>query len=616
MDEIKSHHKIYASFLQTYILKLENIIATQQSWYQPILEKLKAKQEEQQKLWAIQIQNSKNYKRNQQNADDRRSSNTMTMSVFNGDNIFGGNIMDNVMDEDDEEKDTKSPRNKLQLNDNRSNSMRAFKPRHSTSISMSNSHNHAFAMDMGMTDEDGMNNSLSFIAMKNKENAEEYAKQLTLLDWESFVTIDPRTCLYKILRKKQTDKWLAVKLFIDRFQQTHQYVKVSIVAAPDLKARIEMIEFFIFVAETLLKLNNLYSFMAVTTAVDSVSVSKLKIAWDFVNKSTMKKFTEQLRPLCSVANNYKKLRDHCKSMKPPGIPFLGLLLKDLTFTNDGNQNKLSKKLDRHINFQKYVLFYRILSANITNFHSATYSQNLQHSKQWATQDINSIIQQLNIYEDPEETKYDDDGLVFTEDDDINLSPRVGAMDSGNVTTPEVGPMSYNIRIDSIDAVDSDGNTDKYESKQEESKSKSYETMDQNIYGGHNHMHMRMNIIADEEFQSEILKDLNSYILLNKSVIRAMTMEANRLDLLKKDEYMSDYLRPKLTQSNSNQSKKGKSKNKSYSPKRSHVKSSSESGIGGSGKKRVSFKGGFKKLFLGATNSNTSPKNKPLEILKE
>ena len=415
MDEIKSHHKIYASFLQTYILKLENIIATQQSWYGPILEKLRAKQEEQQKLWAMQIQNSKRHKQNRLNSqyhDDRRSSHTV--SAYS-DNIFGiPNMMDlNVMDEDDDdlkEENNISPRLKPQLNDKGSNSMRAFKPRVSQSISMSNSNNnHGLLTGYDVRDGgDGMNNSLSFIAMKNNENAQEYAKQLTLLDWESFVTIDPRTCLYKILRKKQTEKWLPVKLFIDRFSQTHQYVIVSIVAAPDLKARIEMIEFFIFVAETLLKLNNLYSFMAVTTAVDSVSVSKLKIAWEFVNKSNKKKFTEQLKPLCSVSNNYKKLRDHCKSMKPPGIPFLGLLLKDLTFTNDGNQNKLSKQFDRQINFQKYVLFYRILRFNITNFHSSTYSQNLHHSKQWETQDINSIIQQLSVYDEAEdETKYDD-----------------------------------------------------------------------------------------------------------------------------------------------------------------------------------------------------------------
>ena len=56
-----------------------------------------------------------------------------------------------------------------------------------------------------------MTSTLSFIKMKNQENANEYAKPLTLLDWESFIAIDARTCLYKIKRKRETKKWLPLK---------------------------------------------------------------------------------------------------------------------------------------------------------------------------------------------------------------------------------------------------------------------------------------------------------------------------------------------------------------------------------------------------------------------
>ena len=614
-DKNKSHHKIYASFLQQYILKLENIIATQQSWYQPIVKQLRSKQQEQEKLYNQQIQNSKRDKRNRLNSHYRNSS-TSALSAFS-DNIFGDmndiNLMD-AMDDDDEDKseeeEAMSPRLKIQLNDNRSNSIRAFKPRISHSRSGTGTitdvyNNRRISASLNDDDNgdggDNMYNSLSFIAMKNHENAEEYAKQLTLLDWESFITIDPRTCLYKILKKKQAKKWLAVKLFIDRFQQTHQYVIVSIVAAPDLKARIEMIEFFMFVAETLLKLNNLYSFMAVCTALDSVNVQKLKIAWELVNTSLKQRFVESLSPLCSARNNYRSLRDHCKSMKPPGIPFLGVLLKDLTFTNDGNKNKLSKKLDRHINFEKYRLFYRILSQNITYFHSATYSQNLQHSKQFETQDINSLVQSLNVYLSEDEKEE-----VFTDED---MSPRGLNVDSdsANMTTPTNGPISYKVRIDNVDGnKKTNNNTECKEVENSKSKSAS---LDNDIMNNMSNSFMRINIIPDEDFQGEILKDLNSYILLNKNVIRALTMDANRLDVLKKDEYILEYLRPSTNATNSN---KRTSQSLSKTGSKSHVKTGSDS------IKKVSFKGGknaLKKLFLGSQNSNTQ-KNQSLSIVKE
>ena len=265
------------------------------------------------------------------------------------------------------------------------------------------------------------------------------------------------------MKKNETEKWLSIKLFIDRFQQISQYVIVSIVAAPDLKARIEMIEFFIFVAEHLLKLNNLYSFMSVLSALDSVSVQKLKISWDLVNKSMKRKYKEFLSPLSSGSKNYKLLREYAKDHQPPGIPFLGILLKDLTVTNDQHRNKLPEELDKHINFKKYVLFYRIINENINKYlHSEqTYSTKMHHSKQFESQDINALFQQLNV-EDLDDVK--------------------------------------------------------------------------------NEQHLGMNIIPDIVLQEDILKSLNSYILLSKDVVRAMTDDANRGDAAKRDEYIAQYLK--------------------------------------------------------------------------
>ena len=239
--------------------------------------------------------------------------------------------------------------------------------------------------------------SLFFIKIKNRENARRYARQLTLKDFDIFQTIHIRQFLSKIINKKNKNEYSDLSLLIDRFQQCHQYVVVSIIGATSLKHRVEMIDFFIYVAEHLLKLNNLYSFMAVCTGIDSISVQKCKIAWEFVNNK--RKFEKILRPLCSGSKNFGKLRQHTNKMKPPGIPFLGIILKDLTYMNDGAVNKLKKDFDSQINFTKFYRFYEICYDGIMVLQNGNYFNNkdnnfnLQIDKNLQRE----IIRDMNLY---------------------------------------------------------------------------------------------------------------------------------------------------------------------------------------------------------------------------
>jgi len=88
-----------------------------------------------------------------------------------------------------------------------------------------------------------------------------------------------------------------------------------------------------------------------------VQIGKLKFAWNGINKSTKRKFKSFLVPLSLANNNYKKLRVHAQSTQGFAIPFLGVLLQDLTFLNDAT----SDRIDGLINFEKYLQFERLLS---------------------------------------------------------------------------------------------------------------------------------------------------------------------------------------------------------------------------------------------------------------
>lgn len=225
-EEMKEAESKYSTFLQEYIFKLENIVNTQQEWYKNVMVDLKTKQIEQQQLIQEQIKKSKLHHRNLKYADDVN----MNESGFNSvRHSRRGSDTDNDIDHDN-----------------------AFKIDTETRIDNALDESNILQYDDQQYDEkeeESLANSLLFITVKNRANAIEYAKQLTLLDWEIFHHITPRQFLAKVMLKKEKEKWGQLKLFIDRFQQTYQYVIVSIIAAPNLTARVEMIDFFIFVAE-------------------------------------------------------------------------------------------------------------------------------------------------------------------------------------------------------------------------------------------------------------------------------------------------------------------------------------------------------------------------------
>ena len=374
-NENLKNDKIYAAFLQSFLLKMDALMATTKSWFAPIVNEIKSK------------------KLRQQKQTHRR-----THSVTNTVSTFSDKLFDEL--KTDYFDDYEWNNNNTKPND--------------------------------------ICSHLSFVTIKNQQNAKEYAKQLTLLDFGCFVGINSRMCLFKILHKTQTDKWIKIKDFIDRFHQIHQYVIVQIAAAPSLKTRIEMIEFFIFCSEHCLKLNNLYSFMAIISALDNVQIKKMNVAWNGINKSAKRKFESFLAPLCSANNNYKALRVYSKKMSGPAIPFLGILLRDLTFLNDANKDQVEKI----INFEKYVLFYRVLWENIERFQLGTYSKRM-----WGVRG-HSLMHGL--------AENDDDG----------------------------------------------------QSKE-----------------------LVLSIVPDLALQKKIAKDLSSYILLKKDLIRHMIADANRIDAL-------------------------------------------------------------------------------------
>lgn len=81
--------------------------------------------------------------------------------------------------------------------------------------------------------------------------------------------------------------------------------------------------------------------------LNAAAVSRLSHTWEKVPGKFKKLFSE-LEMLTNPSLNHKAYREAFKKMKAPKIPFLPLLLKDITFIHEGNKTFH----DNLVNFEK------------------------------------------------------------------------------------------------------------------------------------------------------------------------------------------------------------------------------------------------------------------------
>lgn len=96
--------------------------------------------------------------------------------------------------------------------------------------------------------------------------------------------------------------------------------------------------------------------MSIVSALNSSSVNRLKKTFENVTAKT-RATLEALRKSTDLSRNYAVYRQTLKQCSPPCLPFLGLFLTDLTFTEEGNPNIRGSGL---INFDKYYKASRII----------------------------------------------------------------------------------------------------------------------------------------------------------------------------------------------------------------------------------------------------------------
>ncbi|XP_072344720.1 rap guanine nucleotide exchange factor 1-like isoform X7 [Scyliorhinus torazame] len=191
-------------------------------------------------------------------------------------------------------------------------------------------------------------------------HSHEIAEQLTLLDAELFYKIEiPEVLLWA--KEQNEEKSPNLTEFTEHFNNMSYWVRSIIIQQEKAQDRERLLLKFIKIMKHLRKLNNFNSYLAILSALDSAPIRRLE--WQ-------KQTSEGLAEYCTLidsSSSFRAYRAALAEVEPPCIPYLGLILQDLTFVHLGNPDLIDGK----INFSKRWQQFNILDS-MRRFQQAHY----------------------------------------------------------------------------------------------------------------------------------------------------------------------------------------------------------------------------------------------------
>uniref|UniRef100_A0A8C2TL85 Rap guanine nucleotide exchange factor 5 n=1 Tax=Coturnix japonica TaxID=93934 RepID=A0A8C2TL85_COTJA len=167
-------------------------------------------------------------------------------------------------------------------------------------------------------------------------NTWDLALELTNFDWSLFNAIHEQELIYfTFSRQGSAENTENLSLLLQRCNEVQLWVATEILLCSQLCKRVQLVKKFIKIAAHCKAQRNLNSFFAIVMGLNTASVSRLSQTWE-------------VRHIFDPSLNHKAYRDAFKKMKSPKIPFMPLLLKDVTFIHEGNKTFL----DNLVNFEK------------------------------------------------------------------------------------------------------------------------------------------------------------------------------------------------------------------------------------------------------------------------
>lgn len=167
-------------------------------------------------------------------------------------------------------------------------------------------------------------------------DAKVVAEQLTLIEFEAFVRIAPTEIYRQAWNKAEGSEAPNVMKLISSFNATTYWVASEVVSEHVFEKRVALLAKMIDVADRCLEIHNFQTLMEIIVGLAMGPVGRLTQTWDALGEPSKQKL-KRLQALTSHSGNYGTYRRRVKEVSLPCFPYFGLVLKDLTFIEDGNE---------------------------------------------------------------------------------------------------------------------------------------------------------------------------------------------------------------------------------------------------------------------------------------
>ncbi|XP_072927515.1 rap guanine nucleotide exchange factor-like 1 isoform X2 [Hemitrygon akajei] len=232
----------------------------------------------------------------------------------------------------------------------------------------------------------------------NETNVGEMASQITAFDWELLNCVHELELIHYVFRNESIRKRTAnLELVLQRCSEVQHWVATEILMCERLGKRVQLLKTLIHMAALCKEKQNLFSFFAIIMGLCNAAVSRLCLTWEKL-PAKCKKLFQKFESLTDPSRNHKTYRDTIARMKPPLIPFVPLLLKDMTFIHEGNKTFLNQL----VNFEK---MHMVASAVRTLRKYRSSPLNLESDSAASHIQIKAYIRQLHVI-DNQQLLYD------------------------------------------------------------------------------------------------------------------------------------------------------------------------------------------------------------------
>lgn len=186
-------------------------------------------------------------------------------------------------------------------------------------------------------------------------DARDVAKQLTIIDSTTFCAIEPIELMDQNFARKKRHLNLAPHIveMTSLSNQLSTFVSDSILM-PDisLKTRQKILKHWIKVADRALDLGNFNCVLSIISALQSVKIMRLRNLWEMLPQKNNDRF-QALKRLLIPEKNFNAYRSVLKAQPVPNIPYLGLVLSDFIFIEEGNPKNRFADGHQLINLDRY-----------------------------------------------------------------------------------------------------------------------------------------------------------------------------------------------------------------------------------------------------------------------